>query len=491
MSRIVVISDLHFSDSPVNEGMRRGDLADILLLRVVHCLNRHVKPDVVLLLGDIIDNGDAPGARALLTRLRELLNLLHMPWLILPGNHDGDPDVFYEIMPRPQEHVDVAGIRFLPFIDAEEPGYNARRSDHDLMRMRSARGSFKGPVIALQHVPLFPDGAVDCPYRLVNSADAIAAMHAGGINLALGGHNHPGFPVVRQDNVDYLAVPALCEAPFTFQELIVGEGPIRAIRHDLRLPPELGLVDWHVHTPFAYCNENMDPARSIELARALGLAGLVLTEHSSHLYFDIKRIAAGDYLRFGFAGAFPAEFRADAYFNTVALFRSNRLKIGFETDVAYDGTLVIRPEDAERCDVRTCAIHGLSELGNPHPDTARCCDEFLFLVRCALESGPKILAHPFRVFRRANQDVPESLFEPVCQLLRKHNVAAEINFHTNLPSPVFFSMCIREGVRIAFGSDAHNLYEIGDFAPHLALLRSIGYDSDLNSILIPFPGAAQ
>ena len=489
MSRIVVISDLHFSDTPLAAGLRRGDLADVFLLRVVHRLNRYIRPDVVVFLGDVIDDGMAPGAHSLLIRLRGILNLLRMPWLILPGNHDGDVKTFYEIMPRPPEHADLAGVRFLPFFDIEEPGYNARRSELDLMRMRSARGSFTGPVVALQHVPLFPDGASDCLYRLVNSADAIAAMRCGGIDMAIGGHYHPGFTDVRQDGVDYLAVPALCEAPFAFHELIVGDGPVRVIRHELSSPPELGLVDWHVHTPFAYCNENMDPGRSVELARVFGLAGFALTEHSSHLYYEYKSILSGEYFRTGLAGAHPAEFRADAYFNTMAPFRSSSLKVGLETDVACDGSPTIRPVDAKRCEVRTGAIHELMELRKPHPDPERCRDEFLFLTRRILETGPQILAHPFRVFRLAHQSVPESLFAPVCRLLREHKVAAEINFHTNQPSPDFIRMCICEGVRIALGSDAHNLYEIGEFAPHLALLRSMGYDSDLNAMLIPFTGA--
>ena len=40
------------------------------------------------------------------------------------------------------------------------------------------------------------------------------------------------------------------------------------------------------------------------------------------------------------------------------------------------------------------------------------------------------------------------------------------------------------GVELSFGSDAHNLYEVGEFAPHLALLESCGFDGDLGEILV-------
>ena len=81
--------------------------------------------------------------------------------------------------------------------------------------------------------------------------------------------------------------------------------------------------------------------------------------------------------------------------------------------------------------------------------------------------------------------MPTSLFAPTVALLREHGVAAEINFHTNEPPPSFFADCIRAGVRISFGSDAHALYEIGEFHPHLALLADIGFDGDLTDILLP------
>ena len=79
---------------------------------------------------------------------------------------------------------------------------------------------------------------------------------------------------------------------------------------------------------------------------------------------------------------------------------------------------------------------------------------------------------------------PASLFEPTVELLRENKVAAEINFHTNEPPPKFARLCLDRGVELSFGSDAHNLYEVGEFAPHLALLESCGFDGDLGEILV-------
>ena len=54
--KIAVIGDLHY-DEHIVSSCCRGDMADILLLRAVHHIGRFIRPDVVVILGDVIDNG--------------------------------------------------------------------------------------------------------------------------------------------------------------------------------------------------------------------------------------------------------------------------------------------------------------------------------------------------------------------------------------------------------------------------------------------------
>ena len=68
-------------------------------------------------------------------------------------------------------------------------------------------------------------------------------------------------------------------------------------------------------------------------------------------------------------------------------------------------------------------------------------------------------------------------------MLKQTNTAAEINFHTNEPPADFFRLCIANCVKLTLGSDAHNLYEIGDFALHLDFLRQCGVDTNLRDVL--------
>ena len=91
------------------------------------------------------------------------------------------------------------------------------------------------------------------------------------------------------------------------------------------------------------------------------------------------------------------------------------------------------------------------------------------------------------LFRRSSLDAPHHLFAPLVALLKENNVAAEINFHTNEPPLEFVKLCLECGVKLAFGSDAHNLYEVGEFYPHLKLLEAAGFNGSFEDILLKPP----
>jgi histidinol phosphatase-like PHP family hydrolase len=490
---IAVISDLHFvEDGDTAGGARCGDIADILFLRAVHRFNRMIRPDVTVLLGDLLNDGDAPAAPGLLARMRNIADLVAGPVIAIPGNHDGSPDAFYSAFDRPGPFVDIEGVRFLPFVDPEEPGYNARRTRRDLDRMAEARAGFGGPIVALQHVPIFPPGASYCPYNYTNADEVIAAMGANGIGLAISGHYHAGMDLIRSDGVGFLAAPAASERPFGFLEVVLDGDDIRARTHALQMPKALALVDTHVHTQFAYCSENMDVAMAMRLAEDFGLAGMAFTEHSGQLYFDNEAYWRGECLAEGIRSTQGRQRRMDDYVGALNEAECPENDRALEVDCDFNGDLVLDTEDRARFSFLTGAVHHLQALDAPEPDMDAVSGAFLATLQRFLDTGIRVLAHPFRVFRRAGAGIPAALFEPTVRLLREHGVAAEINFHTNEPPHAFFRLCIEEGVKLTLGSDAHNLYEVGEFAPHLALLEACGFDGDLDDILLdPRQGGGQ
>jgi len=255
-------------------------------------------------------------------------------------------------------------------------------------------------------------------------------------------------------------------------------------RHQLRLPEQLGLVDTHVHTQFAYCGENVSIERDLAFADVFGLRGLRVTEHSGQLYFNADTFWNARFLDQGVRAAKADDRRMDAYFDALRDAGCPDNAIGLEVDCDAHGRAVLLEKDRTRATFFNGAIHYLPELRKPDRDLHRAEDEYLAVLGPFLATGIDVLAHPFRVFRRAKAPVPERLFRPVIELLRAVGVAAEINFHSQEPSADFVTMCLENGVKLALGSDAHNLYEIGELWPHLRLLEACGFNGDLDDILV-------
>jgi histidinol phosphatase-like PHP family hydrolase/predicted phosphodiesterase len=484
---ITVLTDVHYGELGTIS-RRRSDIADILLLRAVHRLNRVIKPDVTVVLGDLVDDGAAPGTPERLADLREILDRLAAPYIAIPGNHDGDVAAFYEVFERPEQMVDLAGVRFLCFIDPEAAGYNATRRVADIARFRDARADHDGPIVALQHVCLVPPGSADVPYNYTNALDIIDAMTAAGVVLSISGHHHEGTPLVRNSTTSFVTAPALCEEPFRFSVVKLATDGVTETHRSLAMPTELGLVDRHVHTQLAYCSENMDVDRALKLARAFGLAGVDFSEHAGQLYFTADQYWGGAWGPVGIAGAADTHDRMDQYLALKAQAASDTVdldvRFGLEVDIDYAGNLLLRPGCRDRVDHLIGAVHRTASSSARPPSYDVLIDEFMALTARLIASGIDILAHPFRLFRRAGLIPPSSLFLPVVTLLREHRVAAELNFHANIPPAEFVYTCLKQGVRLSFGSDAHNLYEIGDFAAHLQLLADIGFDGDLGDVLV-------
>lgn len=472
--KIAVLADIHYgSSSPPVE--RRSEIGDVLLRRAVRRLNRYLRPDVTLLLGDLLDDGEAPDAPGRRAALAAIVGEIESPAIVIPGNHDGDADRFYAEFTRPAPTLDVAGVRFVSFIDPEEPGWNARRTRRDLERLKEARRGHDGPLVCLQHVPLLPPGRSDCPFNLTNAGEVIETSRASGVTLTIAGHHHPGTPLVREGDVTFVVAPGLCEKPFPFCIIELEKGRVSLERHELALPAEPELFDFHTHTEFAYCSADMEMPRAVSLAREFGLAGMAFTEHSGQLLFDSETYWSGTFLEDGVDHSSGIRDRTDEYLARAGGFAEHRAACGFEVDCDFKGRPVFRSPDRDRVQLLLGAVHKLPELMRPRPDIAKAAAQFMSVAEKFLRSGIGVLAHPFRAFSRDGMDAPRDAFAPMVRLLKDAGVAAEVNFHDpNGPQVEFLRMCFEAGVKLAFGSDAHSLCDVGEFEPHLRLLEEIG-----------------
>ncbi|MBI1336100.1 MAG: hypothetical protein GC164_03955 [Phycisphaera sp.] len=215
-TRIALITDIHYSRTPSALANRKSQRGAALLRRTVDRLNNDIKPDGVAVLGDLIDDPEAPEAEGLLLELRQILERLACTWLAIPGNHDPNVRKFFGIFER-HNRLDLNDVRLVPFVDPERPGYNAERDPNGLRRMAQQVEGHAGPRIALQHVPV-GEPRRETPYGYTNHEAVFEAMRRSRYSLAVSGHFHRGRPLREADGGGFstMVVPALCESPFTF-----------------------------------------------------------------------------------------------------------------------------------------------------------------------------------------------------------------------------------------------------------------------------------
>lgn len=498
---ILVLADLHYAAAAHHNcplPQRHAKLARILVRKALARLQQHgVTPGLIILLGDLVDNGEAPGAADDLVELAGELRRTGIPVLAVPGNHDGNPAALARIFDCPPGLHEIAGYGFMIFHDQRIQGDLFVRPD-DLLHLptRLAASNPARPLIALQHHPLHPAIETDYPYMLTNSSAVLSAYHHAQVLLSLSGHYHAGQKIHNHNGTYYQTVPALTESPFRFTHLRLHDRTVEACDISLKLDVP-GLVDVHNHTEFAYCATNITAGQGILLAQTLGLAGVCVVEHTFQLYFPKDEAWSfrwqGEPERVARIWRDPLRGRMAAYRAFAQGLRKPFVSLGLEVELYGTGQLLLAPEDADGWDLLLGAIHEIKDFDRHTTTQAEAEKLFLRDVEYLLAHPIQVLAHPFRFFARKGLRKPEHLYPFVAERLAACGVAAEINFHTNEPEPAFFKECLKRNVRLALGTDSHELAEAGELAPHLKLLQTLDLTvDDLPHILFrPTPSVSQ
>ncbi len=482
--KIVVIADLHAGDARLN-GHIRGDIADLLLSRTALWLSTSIHPDITILLGDIADDGKSQSGKAWYPRIAKALGRVEGRTMIIPGNHDCEANEFYEFFEKPGEWVDVNGVRIVPFIDEEIPLWNSRRSAADIEKMRRARAGFDGEIVCVQHVPVLPPGASECPYNAVNAEEIIDVMRQERILLSIGGHYHWGVDLIERDGMYFGAADAICRGEFGFWEVDIDGKDVKVKKRKLKLPPELELIDLHNHTPLGYCGSHMDIVRAVPLAKDCGLSVLGFSEHTDQLLLRREKFEV-QYCHWHSLAEFPPEeSRVGQYYELFERMQLGRENLGFELECNFEGEVLLAREDAEKAGFLIGSVHGLKEMRHGGKNVKKAHEELLFRSRSVLEYGADVLGHPLRSIIEAGLDEPVEIYDDVIRLLKKYGAAAEINCHRHQCSWEFYKRCIEAGVKITMGSDSHREWQVGLLWPHLEILEKCGIGlGDLKQVIV-------
>ena len=482
---ILAVSDLHYTGlarQAAQPAHMHGGLARVLLAKVFLRLKHlGIKPDVVVLLGDLVENGADPNADDDLTGLHSELTRTGIPFLAVRGNHDEGSARFAELFGGETGLHKIGGYGFVVCEDAYAPTRETTRGEQVLEAMQAfAKENPDLPLIALQHAPIYPAIDSHYPYRPTNAAEIIESFHKAGVFLSLSGHYHKGQKPRASNGVFYHTVPALCEAPFPFSVVRLSGTKVEVEELALGQQHYANLTDVHCHTEYAYCATTVDTAAAIPLSRCLGVTQHCVVEHSFQLYFEKHYAMSGKWQsepeRVKEVWATPSRARMVNYQRFAEKLRSPFVRIGLEVDLFDNGKMMLAPEDAEPdlWDLLIGAIHFIHDFVPGKTTQQEAEKMFLRDVGQLVQLPIKVLAHPFRFFAWRGLQTPKRLYPVVADLLADSGVAAEINFHAYQTDPEFIRCCVETGVKIALASDSHALPEVGEFAPHVEVLRQAG-----------------
>jgi histidinol phosphatase-like PHP family hydrolase/calcineurin-like phosphoesterase family protein len=475
--RILAITDIHYACRAAwNPSHERADNALGLewLVRTLQDACAQARPDVIVLLGDLVEDGTQPGAEMDLRDLSRAVHAVDLPTIVVPGNHDGDArrvlDTFHD---EPGLHH-VRGHALYSFVDNFDAEERCTRAREDLTAFRDTVR--QQPVVALQHSPLYPEIDDPYPYLPENAGEIRAVYERANVVLSLSGHYHRGRPLTEHRGVRYHTVPALIRPPYRFEIITVTDRDATVETRRLRMPDDASVIDVHTHSHFGYCAETVHPAGTLERAHTLGLRAVACVEHAGQLYlspevyWSVAHINTHGVIE---QARHSPDNRMGAFRNALAPYRKAGLLLGLELECDANGQLNLLDEDRPDWDILLGGVHWI-------PDrfpTRREADYKKSFMRCTedlVTSGIDVLVHPFRIFSGGRWTRPSELYRPVAELLKAHKVAAEVNCHHGPPDPAFFRICAETGVRLVVGSDAHRMEQVGWLRPNFEILEQAG-----------------
>ena len=203
LATFAVLADNHYDDSGK---LRWAAPTRTRLIKACHFLNQHIKPQWVLLLGDIISREEAPEQ---LRHVKALLDEhLRAPYHAIAGNHDGPG---YEKVFGPSNYsVRRGGIRFvgigINYWHWDSGWGNYGRMDWLAAQLAAHRAE---PTIILTHnpicIPTFLNSGAVC--QLVESQPQVIGIFAG--------HMHVDYQVLQAK--PHLGMPMLVRPPYAFK----------------------------------------------------------------------------------------------------------------------------------------------------------------------------------------------------------------------------------------------------------------------------------
>jgi 3',5'-cyclic-AMP phosphodiesterase len=211
VSALVVaqISDTHLRRLPSDPAEDASP--DATLARTVAGLSAHA-PDMVLLTGDICDDGSVEGCE----RAKAIISRLGVPILATPGNHDsaevvasvfgGATSMRWSALTTGPDGSDRSYAWDIIVADTAVPGHEAGRIDVDALADQLALSGDRPVLLALHHPPITRSTH---PWFQLDGGPELVALLARlpNVRAVVSGHLHEAFDV-HIGHVSYIGCPS-------------------------------------------------------------------------------------------------------------------------------------------------------------------------------------------------------------------------------------------------------------------------------------------
>ncbi|TDA33477.1 MAG: hypothetical protein DSO03_00040 [Hadesarchaea archaeon] len=211
--------------------------------------------------------------------------------------------------------------------------------------------------------------------------------------------------------------------------------------------------DFHVHTIYSDGSASSDLI--LEAAAGRDLEAVAITDHGPGLSVGAEA---------------PKLLQLSEEVHRMRKESGFKILAGVESNISPDGVLDLDSEILRKLDLVTAGVHYLNS--KDHKTQAM---EYLRAVRGALRSRSfRILVHPLYYNKSLLPWIPREDVEEFVEELAGAEVAVELNSKYRTPDREFLQECLRRGVKLSIGTDAHHLGEVGAVEWQLSVLRKLG-----------------
>ncbi len=212
--------------------------------------------------------------------------------------------------------------------------------------------------------------------------------------------------------------------------------------------------DFHIHT--RYSDGACSHLEIAEAAQAKGLEAIAYTDHGPQLSVGILREKLDQMLQD------VSLARTDSDLPVFASIEANVINEGGDLDVS-EGLI-------KRLDFLTAGIHVIetpSCVDTPHEYLARA-------IKSIERNKIDVLSHPFFFNSDLLSGLSRQEIEDFADLAASRGVAMEVSAKYKVPGDSFLKLCLKKGVKLSIGSDAHRLNEVGRIDWALSALSRVG-----------------